>query len=234
MKRVLVSFFAALVMLLPVIGTAQADTKNLNPQVTQHHFLAQWIVDSTKGRVDFLEAHRYAIEAYNAGTKWGVDPLLILAVMKPESNYNARARNRSGASGLMQVIPKFHRVKIAKRDIMNYKVNMDVGTQIIHEYLLGQKESYHKAMNRYSGGASFAYGSKIQKTYRELRDAVWQWRMAHNQPLRGEYKYGSPRHYAETTAAYEADKEVKRQQLEYERLISTHAALHNAYVVASH
>lgn len=52
---------------------------------------------------------KYVSYAYEAGEKWKVDPLLLLAIMKPESNYRQSACNKSGASGLMQVIPKWHR-----------------------------------------------------------------------------------------------------------------------------
>jgi soluble lytic murein transglycosylase-like protein len=43
----------------------------------------------------------------------GVDPLLVSALIQVESNYQARARSRKGAMGLMQLMPSTAR---------NYKV----------------------------------------------------------------------------------------------------------------
>lgn len=236
MKRVFLSLFVALCAMLPSLASAQATVTGTLAQPTQQQAVAVWVSESTKGRVGFDEAHRYVTEAYNLGKRHAVDPLLILSVMRAESGFNVNAKNRSGARGLLQVIPKYHQDKIQRRNIMDYKVNMDVGTQIIHEYLVWHKENYHGAMKRYSGGASAAYGSKIQKTYRELRDAVWQWRMAYNQPLKGEHKFGAPRHYSETAVAYQQYQDRRQQQIRdekaLERLLAQHALLDAAYQTA--
>lgn len=171
-----------------------------------HNALAQWISDSTKGKqkVSVETAVKYVREAYVAAEKWGIDPLLILAYIKAESNYQANARNKSGASGLMQIIPKWHRDKIVRRDIMNYKVNMDVGGQIIHEYLVWHRENFTKAMNMYSGGAGHPYRSKIAAAYRELRDVAFGWRMDNDVPVIAEYRYTDPRRYNKNVADHAA------------------------------
>ena len=82
---------------------------------------------------------RFVSEAYNAGHRFGVDPLLIISVMAIESRFNPVAQSDLGAKGLMQVIPKYHPEKVSEyggaEALLNPEVNIQVGTQILHEYL---------------------------------------------------------------------------------------------------
>ena len=59
-------------------------------------------------RVAAHAAGEFVALAYQAGARFSLDPLLILAVMAIESRYNPVAESVMGARGLMQVIPKYH------------------------------------------------------------------------------------------------------------------------------
>ncbi len=92
--------------------------------------------------------------AYRAGRQFAVDPLLILAVMAVESRYNPVAESNVGAMGLMQVLPKFHLDKLSEHGgeeaLLDPEVNIEVGTQILREYLkrFGETET---ALQMYAG-----------------------------------------------------------------------------------
>ena len=92
--------------------------------------------------------------AYRAGRQHAVDPLLILAVIAVESRYNPVAESVLGAKGLMQVIPRFHLEKLldhgGERALLDPDVNIQVGTQILREYLrrFGETET---ALQMYGG-----------------------------------------------------------------------------------
>jgi soluble lytic murein transglycosylase-like protein len=92
--------------------------------------------------------------AYRAGKETAVDPLLILAVISVESRFNPIAESTFGAKGLMQVIPKFHKDKLAEHGsdeaLLDPEVNIKVGSQVLREYLrrFGDTET---ALQAYAG-----------------------------------------------------------------------------------
>jgi len=89
-----------------------------------------------------------------AGEAMDVDPLLILAVMAVESSLNPAARSAFGARGLMQIVPRFHRDKLAEhggeRAVLDPRVNALVGTRILKDYM-HRTGSLRAGLQRYAG-----------------------------------------------------------------------------------
>ncbi len=124
----------------------------------------------------------FVATAYQAGSVWKVDPLLILAVMAVESRYNPVAESNMGAKGLMQVIPKFHAEKLTEHGgegaLLDPHINIQVGAQILREYLrrFGETET---ALQMYAGAfdepsSSYAFKvlaerSRLEQILRTLR-----------------------------------------------------------------
>jgi len=75
--------------------------------------------------------------AHEAGSRTGLDPLLILAVMAVESRFNPIAESVMGAKGLMQVIPKFHQDKLSplggEDAVFDPMTNIMVGARILKD-----------------------------------------------------------------------------------------------------
>jgi soluble lytic murein transglycosylase-like protein len=97
-----------------------------------------------------------------------IEPALILGIIKVESNFKPNARNQSGATGLMQVLLPMHnhRFDNPKRAVALAKDpenNIEVGTEILSEFLNKHNGNTRKALISYSGGATNYY----QKVYRE-------------------------------------------------------------------
>lgn len=96
----------------------------------------------------------YVEEAYAAAEAFAVDPLLVLAVMAVESRFDPRARSGYGAHGLMQVVPRFHRDKLAEHGgpaaLADPRVNALVGTQILKESL-DRAGGLRAGLQRYAG-----------------------------------------------------------------------------------
>ncbi len=113
------------------VSAQQAEAKREQEAVTA--FIARRYRVADEAIAGFVAA------AYRAGSRFAVDPLLILAVMAVESRYNPVAESVVGAKGLMQVLPRFHQDKLevhgGEEALLDPDVNIEVGTQILREYL---------------------------------------------------------------------------------------------------
>lgn len=59
----------------------------------------------SSGSTDYKDTIDYHSIVHEKATKYNLDPLLVKAVIKTESNWNERAVSRKGAMGLMQLMP---------------------------------------------------------------------------------------------------------------------------------
>jgi soluble lytic murein transglycosylase-like protein len=75
--------------------------------------------------------------AHEAGSRTGLDPLLILAVMAVESSFNPIAESVMGAKGLMQVMPRYHQDKLqalgGEDAVFDPMTNIMVGARILKD-----------------------------------------------------------------------------------------------------
>lgn len=71
---------------------------------------------------------------YEKAIKYDIDPSLVKAIIKTESNWNQRAVSRKGAMGLMQLMPATAS-EMALRDPFNPEENIEGGTRYLR-YLL--------------------------------------------------------------------------------------------------
>ena len=89
--------------------------------------------------VDPAISIQIVITAIEQCVKHGLPPLLILCIIKEESNFNPLAQNNLGTVGLMQIIPKYHQSKIDKYKIKRNQLffienNIVIGCEILKEY----------------------------------------------------------------------------------------------------
>lgn len=99
--------------------------------------------------------HDLVKTAFAAGKRYGVDPLLVVAMMAVESSYNPIAESYAGAKGLMQIIPKYHPEKFVEyggeHAVFDPRVNILVGTRIVREYLMLNGGDLVTALQTYAG-----------------------------------------------------------------------------------
>ena len=119
-------------------------------------------------RVDFVQ------ELKSAALKAGIEPELLAALVKHESNFKAKARSWAGAIGLTQLLPSTARLMHerlglegpppSKRDLRDPGLNLDLGAAYLAhliKYFDGDKT---RALIAYNAGAG-----RLKRSYDEVR-----------------------------------------------------------------
>jgi len=103
---------------------------------------------------------------------------LILAVAAIESRYNPVAESFLGAKGLMQIIPRYHQDKLREHGgdsaLLDPEVNIQVGAQILREYLKRFGET-QAALQMYGGAfdePTSQYANKVLTERSRLEQTV--------------------------------------------------------------
>lgn len=112
--------------------------------------------------------------AFNAAQNRGIDPTLVLAVAAVESKFKPGAVNSAtGATGLMQVVPKWHQDKVmdagGESSLLLIAPNIDVGAAILAEYVDADAGNVSSALGRYLGTAGAnRYVNQVQREMEHL------------------------------------------------------------------
>ena len=122
-----------------------------------------------KYRVNASSVEQYMGYARQSGKTYNVDPYLIMAVMATESSFNPRAQSRVGAQGLMQVHTRMHKKRFkpygSTDTVWEPKVNIQVGSSILSDYLKRYGGNERRALKAYVGAARMShdggYGNKV-------------------------------------------------------------------------
>jgi len=120
-----------------------------------------WLVDMSNRLQKFVADEQYRLlllrGIHREASRARLVPELVLAVIEIESRFDHYAISRSGAQGLMQVMP-FWLKEIGHPDdnLININTNLRMGCTILKYYMDMEKNDLHKALARYNG----SYGSK--------------------------------------------------------------------------
>lgn len=85
--------------------------------------------------------------------KNNLKPMVVLSVIATESSFRKDVVNSSNATGLMQIIPRWHQDKIKGRDLTDIEVNVEVGTAFLAE-CMNKRKTYKGGLACYNGAVS--------------------------------------------------------------------------------
>ena len=139
-------------------------TSKMDPQALDSNLMGS--IQNQRAVADFFEKKysldRSKIEEYVSNTiliakEVNIDPVLLLAVISVESNFNPNTKSHAGAEGLMQVMTAVHKDKYAifggTSEAAKPEVNIRVGAYIL-KYLIATAGSLRNGLKYYVGAAN--------------------------------------------------------------------------------
>lgn len=161
MKKTIKLFLSIVLFACSAFAVAETDIMDrFIGSFDEQKVMAQWVVDNGPEDMTLERARSIVSNVYAESYSNNLNPQLVLAVIKQESNFNKFARSRAGAKGLMQVMPKWHRDKLKGRNPYSEKVSIEVGSIIFRDCLDKFSNNKKRAFSCYSGGAK-NYMSKV-------------------------------------------------------------------------
>ena len=110
--------------------------------------------DSYRSSLNQINIHRdpYMPIILAAASRYRVDPNIIRAIIKAESNYNPKAVSKAGAVGLMQLMPRTARA-LGVKDSFNPEQNIHGGVKYFSQLLNKFNGDHALALAAYNAGS---------------------------------------------------------------------------------
>lgn len=129
-----------LAFVLMCFGFAQANT-------------TEWVQSVSKNPISAEQAAHYVGLVHKHALANDVNPDIIFKIIRIESRFAPAAIGGKNSSGMMQVIPYWHRNRIRGRNIFDPDVNIEVGTDFYAEKLRECRGNDYCALVRYNAGS---------------------------------------------------------------------------------
>ncbi|MDR3321469.1 MAG: transglycosylase SLT domain-containing protein [Synergistaceae bacterium] len=170
-------------------GTALERVRFMSVTMQQNVATTALFIRKTNPKIDEKTAWREAAAFVHFSAKYGVPSALATAVAKAESTFDPNALSSKGASGVMQVMWKFHSGLLSSNGIQPTSASnplsdpekaIEAGCLILSRYMRAGG-SVQLAMERYYGSSSISYLRKVNRNIASI--------MNHHVQLTGKPQY---------------------------------------------
>ncbi len=164
-------------------GTALAHVRYMPEEMQKNVASTALFIRKTNPKIDERTAWREAAAFVHYSAKYGVPYALTAAVAHAESTFNPDAVSPKGASGVMQIMWRVHNGLLQSHGIhpepgsnplADPEKAIAAGCLLLSRYIRTYG-SVQTAMNRYYGGNSSAYRTKIARNLTHIMNHRAQW-----------------------------------------------------------
>jgi soluble lytic murein transglycosylase-like protein len=140
------------------------------------------------------DSRAYAREIAEASALYGVPERLIWAVIRVESGFDHRAVSRSGAQGLMQLMPETATI-LGVRDPFDPRENIHAGTRHLRAMMMRFRNNLRLAVAAYNAGEKPVAAYRGVPPYPETRQYVTRVLRLYGAPATGPWSSGRDVHW---------------------------------------
>ena len=164
-----------------VYADTHAQTQAVDPQLRQllvqainssdsfdDRFHAEvWLMDMSNRLQRFVKDEKTRLtmlrHIHREATRAGLQPELVLALIEVESHFDPYAISKSGAQGIMQIMPFWlDEIGRPEDNLIDMKTNLRMGCTILKYYMDMENNDLHRALARYNGSrGSKVYSNKV-------------------------------------------------------------------------
>ena len=155
----------------------------IRSRATLHHF-AEYSFTGRFNPADNIDRDGAEKLVQEAAERQNVDPALVRAVVKTESDWNPDAVSRKGAVGLMLLIPSTAQ-RFGVNDLFNAKQNVEAGVKYLKELLERYNGNLQLALAAYNAGEGAVDRAHGIPAFRETRTYVQKVQNAYFRPGSG-------------------------------------------------
>jgi soluble lytic murein transglycosylase-like protein len=180
---------ALLLLIINTLATMQvsADGQSVDPRLRQllteainssqsfdDRFHAEvWLLDMSNRLKRYVEDEKTRLSMlkhiHHEARRSELQPELVLALIEVESHFDTYAISKSGAQGMMQIMPFWlDEIGRPEDNLIDMKTNLRMGCTILKYYMDMEKNDLHRALARYNGSAgSKVYSNKVLKALQD-------------------------------------------------------------------